>query len=837
MTKILTPLLGVLLLFSGVYTHAQTVIEGKVTDSSTGDPIPFANVVIKGSSVGSTTDFDGFFKIKGDAESDTLVVSYIGYERKEKRYEKGISQVLNFQLNPEATNLGDFVIVAGKQENPAFPIMRQIMENKNRNDKRSLDAYQYTSYNKIEVDVDNITDKLREKKFMKRITSVLDSIETIAGEDGKPILPLFISESLSDFYYRSEPRLQKEYVRNTKITGVGLEDGSLISQVIGSSFQQYNFYQNRMNIVDKEFASPIGDGWRLLYDYELQDSLYIDDDYCYLLEFQPKNDQELAFAGKMWITKNEFALKRIDVTMAKTANINFIEKIKIQQELDRTEAGPWLPVKSRILVDVAELTNNSAGFLAKFYSSNQNLQVTEPKPTSFYERGIELAEEAVTNSEDFWAQHRHEKLSPTEVNVIAMIDTLNNIPFVKTWTEIMKTAARGYVEVGMFDIGPIPLTISGNNVEGWRGRLGGRTNENFSKKWQFNGYGAYGLDDKKWKYGFGAKYIIDRKKWTTISANYRTDIDQFGVQVNPLTSIAEGSAFIALTSLGDLVRPFYYDRAQVEFARQFSRAFSASVSLRNQNFTPLFDFRYRKELNRVDSPLGTDFTTTETIVRLKYARDETFLINDNNRISLGTLRWPIFMLSYTRGFKGPINGDFDYNKVDIAVSQTLKMGFWGNMSYQINAGHIFDEVPYPLLTAHIGNESIVYTDIAFNTMDFYEYVSETYGSLKLQHKFEGFILNRIPLIKKLKWRLVGTGSMLSGGVSESTLAVQVLEDENGNPLPQFGTLKPSKPFTEVGIGIENILKFFRVDYVRRLTYLDQPGVRKSTIKVSFDISL
>ena len=837
MTKIITPLLGVLLLLCGGKMHAQTVIEGKVTDSSTGDPIPFANVVIKGSGVGSTTDFDGFYQINGDAKSDTLVVSYIGYERKMKVYEKGISQVINFQLNPEATNLGDFVIVAGKQENPAFPIMRKIIENKNLNDKRTLDAYEYTSYNKIEVDVDNITEKLRQKKFMKRITSVLDSIETIAGDDGKPILPLFISESLSDFYYRSSPRLQKEFVRKTKITGVGLEDGSLINQVIGSSFQQYNFYQNRMNIVDKEFASPIGDGWRLLYDYELQDSLEVDGDFCYLLEFQPKNDQELAFNGKMWITKNEYALKRIDVTMAKSANINFIEKIKIQQELQKTDAGAWLPTKSRILVDVAELTNNSAGFLAKFYSSNQDIKVTEPKPTRFYERAIEVAEEANAYDEGFWASSRHEKLSPTEVNVIAMIDTLNNIPFVKTWTEIMKTAARGYVEVGKFDIGPLPLTISGNNIEGWRGRLGGRTNENFSRKWQFNGYGAYGLDDEKWKYGLGVKLIVDRDKWTTISANYRTDIDQFGVQINPLTSIAEGSAFVALTSLGDLARPFYYDRAQLTFARQFSRAFSASLSLRNQNYTPLFDFRYRKELNKVDSPLGTDFTTTETVLRLKYARDETFIINDNNRISLGTLRWPIFMLSYTRGFKGPINGDFDYNKVDVGISQTLKLGFWGNMSYQINAGHIFDDLPYPLLTAHIGNESIVYTDIAFNTMDFYEFVSQSYGSLKLQHKFEGFILNRVPLIKKLKWRLVGTGSVLFGGVSQSTLNVQVQQDENGNDLPQFNTLRPSRPFTEVGIGVENIFKFFRVDYVRRLTYLEQPDVRKSTIKVSFDISL
>ncbi len=832
-----THIIAFLLICLSSSVVAQTVIRGKVTDASTGDPIPFANVVIKGSAIGASTDFDGVYLIEGEAESDTLLVSFIGYETKLKFYQKGISQRIDFQLNPEATQLADVVVYAGKQENPAWRIMRGIMDNKKINDKRRLSAYEYESYNKIEIDVDNITDKLREKAFMQEIAAVLDSIDAIAGEDGKPILPLFISESLSDYYFRSNPRLQKEFIKKTKITGVGIEDGSLIGQVIGSSFQEYNFYQNRMSIVEKEFASPIGDGWRVVYDYELADSLYIGDDFCYQIEFSPKNDQELAFVGTMWITKENFALKQIDATMPKTANVNFIEKIKIQQQLVPTTEGAWLPQNSRILIDVAELTDGSAGFLAKFYSSNENIRVTEPKPTRFYDRTIELAEDARELDEAFWNTARHEPLSETEINVIAMIDTLNNVKFVKTWTEIIKTLARGYIEVGKVDIGPYPVTISGNDVEGFRIRLGGRTNENFSRKWQFNGYGAYGFLDEQFKYGMGAKYIADRKKWTTFSVNYRNDVDQFGVQVNPLTDVSEESAFLALTQIGNLVRPFRYDRTQFEFARQFSRSFSGATILKNQSYQPLFPFRYRTDINDVNSSLGTNFTTSEVIVRLKYARDETFLINDNSRISLGTLRWPTFLLSYTRGLKGPGGGDFDYHKVDFAISQGLKMGFWGNLDYQISAGHIFNDLPYTLLTSHIGNEQFVYTDIAFNTMNFFEFVSQSYGSLKLQHSFEGFIMNRIPLMKKLKWRLVGTGSVLFGGVSQSTLDVQVLEDEEGNPLPQFDVLDRGKPFAEVGVGVENIFKFFRVDWVHRLTYLDRPDIRRSDIKVSFQISL
>jgi hypothetical protein len=823
----------------------QTVIRGKVTDAETGDPIPFANVVLQGTSIGSPTDFDGYFEINGEAESDTIIVSYIGYERKKKTYVKGIAQTINFQLLPEANSLGEFVVTSGRQENPAFAIMRSVIDNKKFNDKRRLEAYEYESYNKIEIDIDNITEELRQKKYMQKITAVLDSVDMIAGEDGKPILPLFISESLSRFYFRNSPRLQKELIEKTKITGVGIEDGSLISQVIGSSFQEYNFYQNRMNIVEKEFASPIGDGWRLVYDYELRDSAMVEDEFCYILDFQPKNDQELAFVGTVWIAKEGYGIKRIDAAMQKTANLNFIEKIRIQQEMERTTAGPWLPVKSRVLIDASELTKKSAGFLAKFYTSNKNIQVTDPRPTNFYARTIELQEDARVYDDKFWQQNRHDTLSTTELSVITMIDSLNSVPFVRNTVNLLKTVARGYVEVGKLDLGPWPFLVAGNNVEGLRVRVGGRTNENFSRKWQFNGYTAYGFNDERFKYGAGVQMIANRQKWTTLSFNYRNDIDQLGIQVSSLTDLDDGSAFLALVQLGNLVRPFRYERYQFDFTHQASKAFSFGLRVRKQDFHPEFDFRYRTNLSDLNSPLAIDFTTTELSLRLKYARDETFLINDNSRISLGTLRWPIFAMAYTRGLKGPFGGSFDYNKLEVSVSQRLKMGFWGVSFYQLNAGHVFDDVPYAVLTAHIGNEQPVYTPIAFNGLGFFEFVSQSYASVRYQHFFEGFILNRIPLMKRLKWRLVATGNVLVGGVSQSTLDIQVDRDEQGNPFfpnengnPVLFKTLDDGAYAEAGIGVENIFKLFRVDYIRRLTYTQGlSSSEQGSIVFSFNLSL
>ncbi|MFT6053554.1 MAG: hypothetical protein ACJAS3_000751 [Roseivirga sp.] len=808
----------------------QTIIRGKVTDAETGDPVPFANVLIQGSNVGTPTDFDGNYEIIGEAASDTVIFSYIGYETRRKVYERGIAQVINVQLNPEATSLADFVITSGRAENPAFAIMRAVIDNKNKNDKRRIDAYEFDSYNKIEIDIDNINDEFREKKYMKKVTSVLDSIDQIAGEDGKPILPIFISESLSKFYFRSNPRLQKEQIIKTKITGIGIEDGSLISQVIGSSFQEYNFYQNRMNIVDKEFASPIGDGWRLVYNYELKDSVYIDNEFCYILDFEPKNDQELAFKGTMWVAKEDYGVKRIDATMQATANLNFIDKIKIQQELQRMDNGAWIPNKSRVLIDVAEITKKSAGFLAKFYTSNKNITLTEAKPNRFFERTIELEEDARISDEDFWIANRHDSLSRTEINVIAMIDSLKQIPIVKTWTNLLKTFARGYVEVGQFDLGPWPFLASFNNIEGFRTRLGGRTNEHFSLKWQFNGYLAYGFDDKKFKYGLGVTHIISRKKWTTVSLNYQKDIDQLGLQSGGITDIDNANAFVALTQLGNLIRPFAYERYQLDFTSQISRPFSFSFRFKNQDFTPLFDgFSYYTVQGSTDSPTDTNFTNTEFTLKLKYAKDENFIISDNSRISLGTFRWPIFVLAYTRGIKGPFGGDFNFNKLDVGISQRVKLGIFGVSFYEITASKVFDEIPYPLLTGHIGNEQPVFASFAFNTMNFYEFVSQSYASFKYQHFFEGFILNRVPLLKKLKWRLVASGNLLYGQVSDATLANQ--------PTVDFLTLDGNKPFSEVGIGVENIFKVFRVDFFQRLSYLNNPDVTQRQIKVSFNLSL
>lgn len=823
------------LLFPYFIQAQETILKGKITDANSGDPIPFVNVIYKGTDIGTTTDFDGNYLIKTNTPHDTLIASYIGYKSKFKIVPKGGTQVVNFQLEEDVTNLQEIVVLAG--ENPAFEILRKVVKNKNINDKRKLTAYEYDTYTKVEIDVDNISEKLRENKVMKKIAQVLDSVEQLAGEDGKPILPLFISESVSKFYYRDNPQLKYENILKSKISGVGVEDGTSITQVIGSSFQEYNFYQNWLNILNKEFVSPIADGWRLYYEYDLVDSLYLGDHFCYRLDFYPRSPQDLAFTGTMWITKEGYALKQIDATVGKQANINFIEKIKIQQELAPVEGGAWLASKNRVLIDISELTNSSAGMLAKFYTSNKNYVVNKPYEVNFYQMPIKMAEDArLDETDQYWDTVRHEPLSESEKNVYRMIDTLQNIPVVKTYTDIIKIVVNGYYDAGKVYLGPYVSLIAVNSIEGLRVQTGFKTSYDFSKKWILRGQLGYGFKDERFKYTASVQHILSRQRWTSMRFRMRSDVGRVGVDVD-YEMLADNFVFQAAQRWGNFRRGYYFDEGRFDFQRELFKGFDQRVAFRYQTFSPLFDFGY--QLDDAQPP-HSSYETAELIVESRFARDELFIQDDNDRVSLGTSKWPIVTVRYTRGIQGFLDSDFDYTKLRMSVYKRIRYGPIGVGYLNLSGEYVFDAIPYPLLTLHLGNQTPIYTSVTYNLMDFGEFVSDRYASLQYQHKFEGFLLNRVPLLRKLKWRLVGTANVIYGGMSDMNRALIPVEDTDPETPPEYlpvGFLDNNKPYVELGYGVENIFKFLRIDFIHRLSYLDNPGARKFGVFFSFQFNL
>ncbi len=815
---------------SGLNLFAQLkTIKGRVTDASTGEAMPFVSLSFRGTTIGTVTDFDGYYKLQTVNVNDSLTASYVGYKSFTKPAIKNSPlQNIDFQLESSETKLQEVKIVF--VEDPAYPIMREVIKHKPQNSIKSLSAYECEVYTKTEFDVDNFSNGIKKQKLYKKIITVVDSIQHLEGENGKPIVPIFISESISQYYYLNKPEKRKENILKSKVAGLAVTDGSTVSQFIGSSFQQYDFYKNWLSILNKDFVSPLADGWKGYYKYYLMDSLSINNYWCYKIDIEPKRVQDLAFSGTIWIDSKSFALVQINVSIGKSANINFIEQLKIQQELLQTEAGPWLPSKSRVLINVAELTKGSPGMLAKFYTSNKNIIVNKPKPLKFFDEVIDLDENAGKFENNYWDIHRHDTLSGTERNVYKIIDSVKNIPMVKTYIEIANIITYGYKRIGKFDYGPYALIFAYNDIEGARFRAGFKSNINFSKKWILNGYLAYGTKDRKFKYDAQVHYLIDRKPWTIIGIKYKHDLEQVGRMTDDLI---DNNLFVVSTRYGTMRRPFLRNDYQLYFTTDIKKGLRQSFRFRYFDFNPVgnFTFAYFENLNSDNTTnVNYRFQTGEISGETRISKNETFIYSENERFSIGTKKLPVLTFSYTFGVKGVFNSDFNYIKLGFNAYQNLQMGTLGRATYNINAGYVPSQVPYPLLFVHKGNQSFFYNAQTFNLMNFFEFVSDTYASIKYEHHFEGVFFNRLPLIRKLKWRFVASSDVLWGSVrSENRIIIPDRVD--GKKIDGFNSLS-NVPYVEVSYGIENIFKFVRLDFVHRLTYRNSPGASTFGVKVS-----
>ena len=824
--------------FFSIKTRAQQthVIKGRITDATTGDPVPFANIGIKASLSGTTTNFDGFYVLNYTPPADSLTVTYVGYDTRTKVIVQNLAeQEIDFQITPGSLQLREVKIYAG--ENPAFAIMRKIVANRKKNNIESLSAYEYDSYNKIQIDIDNLSDKFRNRRAVKKMTHIVDKYDEVKGEDGKTIIPIFISESVSNVYFRNNPKKKKEIINKTKVSGVGLTDGSFVSQLVGSSFQQYNFYQNWLNLLEKDFVSPIADSWKLYYEYYLADSVANGTVHDYLIEFEPRQKQDLAFTGSFWVDGTTFALTQMDANVGKEANLNFIDKIKIQQSYDQLDDNDaWVPAKTRVLIDVDEPTKQTAGMLLKFYSSNSKYIVNKPRDGKFYDAAIELREDYMNHDSAYWQKNRPESLTKPEMLSFQLIDSLKVLPVVKTYTELLNVFVNGYKKIDSWniDIGPYLFLYANNAVEGHRFRLGFRTDPGFSRKWIMHGYGAYGTRDNDFKYGAGVDYIFSRKPWTMGGFSYSKDLERLGVSAE---TIGPNTIFGAFSRFGAFRRAYWQEDFSAYFKRELVKGLTGSVQLRHRDFVPLFPFSYRKNpAQGEDSPLGSSYDITELNFETRLARNETFLQNDNERISMGNGNSPAFTLRYTLGMKDFLDGDFKYHKFSLNVKQSFRAGFLGRTYYNLTLGYIPSTLPYTLLYTPLGNESLFYVDNAFNMMKYFEFISDKYLVLRLEHNFEGLLLNRIPAIRRLKWRMLATGKVFYGTVSEANKAITPKTDEAGNVMPTFNYLG-NAPYVELGYGVDNIFKVGRIDFVHRLNYLKNPNVTPFAVKISFWFNL
>ncbi|MCF8424979.1 MAG: DUF5686 and carboxypeptidase regulatory-like domain-containing protein [Bacteroidia bacterium] len=810
-----------LVTFISINSFAQNyTISGKVFDAESKEPLPFVPVLIKGTTVGATTDFDGNYSITTSKLADSIVSSYVSYKKLVRPIKRGETQIVNMPMVLEGVNLLEVVVKAG--ENPAHRIIRNVIANKQYNNKRKLDAYQYETYNKVEFDLNRIPKEMREKKIFKPIKFVFDNVDSLnSGE--KPSLPIFITEAISDIYYRSNPTLKKEVIRASKITGI---ENTSVTSVMGDMYQNINIYDNHILVFGKDFVSPISDNGLFYYKYYLEDSLFIGSTRCYQIRFKSKRPQELCFSGNMWISDSTWAVKRIEMSIPKEANINFINAANVIQEFMHIDST-WMLSKDRLIIDFA-LSKNQVGIYGRKTTSYKNFIINQPKDTKFYELGDKIIVEdgASKQSDNFWDSNRHDSLSLREKKIYHMIDTIKTLPIYKTWVDVLTIFVSGYKAVNNFEIGPYFNLVSYNKVEGLRVRFGGRTSSKFSKWYELNGYVAYGFSDEKFKYSLGFKTFISKKPHRQlIGMTYRSDYEILGQSQN---GFSQDNLFASLFRTSPLTNLTRVDKTDAWFEREWMEGLTSKVTLSGRTITPLISNTYTYYKNDGSIASKENIRNTEVRLNVRFAYKEKYINGDFSRISLGT-KWPVMQVNYAKSLQNAFRGEYDYQKVVLNLSDRVRLiSLLGYTDYTAEVGKIFGIVPYPLMELHGGNETYVYDYMSFNMMKYYEFASDQYASVGLFHHFEGLLFNKLPLIKKLKWREVVTCKALWGSVNEKNRSSLI--------FPQTLSALGNEPYVEVSAGVENIFKVFRIDALWRSTYHRQKTIENFGLKFGFQLA-
>jgi hypothetical protein len=507
-----------------------TKIMGSVVNKETGEPMPYVNIIFNDRAIGITSDFDGKYSIETKNPGDSLIATFIGFEKEIIIVEKGKFQIINFEMIPHEFELQPVVIVAG--ENPAEILLKKIIENKPNNNPDKFDAYEYEAYNKIQVDISNVSTKMKEWKIFRSFEFIFDYVDT-SSVNGKTYLPVFLSETLSNLYFRKNPRSSLEKIQATKMSGI---DNESISKFLGDKFQNTNVYDNYILLFEKNFISPIADFGLNYYRYYLIDSAYHDNKWCYKVMFKPRRKQTLTFTGNYWVHDTTFAIKDIELKIADDANINYINDFFISKTYNLIEDKYWLLVKDYAIGDFNLIENNDkvVGFFGRKTTTYSNYLINQPRPDDFYKSPVSIVIDKNDSKrpDDFWLKNRHEELTPDERTIYFMVDTLKTLPRFKTYIDILQMIAMGYYEKGLFEYGPYASLFSYNEIEGVRFRIGGRTSNDFSTKVRFSGHLAYGLKDEKFKYGLSGLYMIDKNPRKALGINYIKDLQQLGTSQN-----------------------------------------------------------------------------------------------------------------------------------------------------------------------------------------------------------------------------------------------------------------------------------------------------------------
>ena len=754
------------------------------------------------------------------------------------------TQELDVVLVPDSRALDEVIIVGGKKvkyrnkDNPAVELIRQVIAHKDENRIKSYNTVSFKQYEKMLFSLSNVSEKFKNKRMFRNYQFLFQEQDsTLIG--GKNLLPVYIQEQLSDHYLSKDPEKNKKVVLAEKQVNFDSRyiDNKGMKTYFDRMYQDIDIYKNNISVISNEFLSPISDGAPAFYKFFITDTLKNQKPQIIELSFTPRNTNDMLFEGKIYVTNDShYAVTGASFGVNKNINLNFVRALKIDLDFEANNKGKYSLSKSNLLADFGIGKTKGIGFTGERTVTFKNYQFDTVLPdTIFQGKSTVVLADAAKKDDKFWEKNRLDTISKNQLKIYGNIDTLQNLPSFKRTMKIVTLLFAGYQNLGPYEIGPVNTFYSFNNVEGLRLRVGGRTTPELSKRYYFENYLAYGIKDEKWKFFLSGTYSINNKSIYEfpqhyIRASFQRDTKipgqelQFVQEDNFLLSFKRG--------VNDML--LYNDFYRLDYVKEFENHFSYNLGFKKWSQTPAGGLNYLTGANQSVNRLST----SEISLQLRYAPNEKFYQGKIYRVPIAD-RYPVFNLRYTAGLKGVFGGEYNYHNLMGSIDKRFYLSQLGYSDVTFEGGYIAGKVPFPLLAIHRANQTYAYQLSSYNLMNFLEFVSDHYVSINIDHNFNGFFFNKVPLIKRLKLREVVSFKALYGG----------LRNEN-NPNLQSGLYRfpvyengaqrtyalGNEPYMEGSVGVGNIFKLLRVDLVKRFNYLNNPEVSEWGIRarVKFD---
>jgi hypothetical protein len=831
----------------------QTTVHGMVKDLVTGEGLPYVTVTFDGVGIGVRSDINGKFFMSTDRAHKSIKLAYVGYETQTILIKTGEHNEVEVLLKDGSSQLDEITIRPKKysrKNNPAVDLVEEVFKHKDENRKEGLAFYSFEKYEKLQMNLNNITDSYRKKWYFRPFRFIFSNVDTNAVTQ-KVALPIYLRERLLTAYYRKDPGQQKSVLIGQRQSGFHDEenqgddlgvDGEGVSQFLSSSFSDVDIYEPSILLLGTQFIGPLSSIANSMYRFYIIDTVEYHGKKYADLYFSPKNKADLAFMGNMLVALDStYAVMKVEMGVPKDINLNFVSDMHIEQQFERVGTGKdqrlmldWDVVS----VDLKVLkTTSGRSLLTRKSSQYRNYTINQPLPDTLFKSPEQIRDDTGkvrSRSTEWWTARRYTPLNHTEHFIEKMIDSIKQVPIFKLLNGVGTLLGTGFQRIGFVDIGSPGTFYNYNPIEGSRLKLTARTNAKLYKPLVLSGYGAYGFRDQKWKYNASVTYSFNHKVPRVFPQNqlivsYEKDLRIPGLLGDRMS---QDNTFTSLQR-GQRNRMLFNQVFKIEYVREFKSQLSFNIAAQQKIYSSAGLLLFEVSGSDPENPtFSSNLNTTELGAFVRYAPNQKFYTGANYRYPIQG-KSPVFTLAFRNGFKA-LSGQYAFQKLVFSAEKRFFVAPLGISDWLLNAGRTWGSVPYPLLEAHPANQSYLYDWYAFNLMNFLEFVSDKYVTLNIQHNFNGLIFNKIPVIKKLRWREKFSLKALYGGLDNrsnpynTTGLFQFPKDENGRYITN---ILGKKPYIEMSVGVANIFNLFRVDYVWRANYLDLPDAPHWGIRV------